>query len=180
MQAFLKKHAPGPSLHTIKVNWTRHGDDVTIDFQVQKRSSAPWLADPAMTDDWRKNWGLWNNDVVEAFLQLRSHDEDVTAPYLEIQLSPLNQPLALIIVEPRKKFHAPAELRYEHRAETDGRSFSGQMKVTLPADLRGEKLFGGCFACLSENPREYFALNPNPEANPDFHRPELFISLDEQ
>ncbi len=179
MQAFLKKHAPGAALHMVKVNWSIHGRDVTIDFQVNKRSSAPWLADPAMTDDWRKNWGLWNKDVVEAFLQLRSHDEDTTAPYLEIQLSPLNQPLALIIVEPRKTFHAPVELTFEHQVTVEGRNFSGQMKVTLPDDLRGEKLFGGFFACLSENPREYYALNPNPESNPDFHRPELFVALDQ-
>jgi hypothetical protein len=179
MQAFLKKHAPGPALHTVKVNWSREGRVVTVDFQVQKRSSAPWLADPAMTMDYKRNWGLWNQDVVEAFLQLRQHDDDIKAAYLEIQVSPLNQPLALVIIEPRKTFHAPEELKFEHTVTVEGRSFSGQMKVTLPDEIKGEKLFGGCFACLSENPREYFALNPNPESNPDFHRPELFIGLDE-
>ena len=58
---------------------------VTIEFQVQKRNSAPWLANEAMTND-SKNWGLWNHDVVEAFLQLRRTNDDKGAPYLEIQV----------------------------------------------------------------------------------------------
>ena len=45
------------------------------------------------------NWKLWEWDVVEAFLQLRSDEEDKNAPYLEIQVSPLNQRLLLIITK---------------------------------------------------------------------------------
>lgn len=179
MQVYLKKHHPSHALHTVKVSWSRQDRTLNLDFQVQKRSSAPWLSNPALGADWAQNWGLWNHDVVEAFLQLRSDAQDVNAPYLEIQVSPLNQPFALVIVEPRKKFHAPASLMFETSAVVEGRGWSGSMKVTLPAELSGEYLYGGFFSCLSNDPREYFALMPNPEAAPDFHRPELFISLDQ-
>ena len=179
MQAYLKKHHPTHALHTVKVNWKREGRVVSIDFQVQKRSSAPWLSDESFSGDFTKNWGLWNKDVVEAFLQLRSFPQDLKAPYLEIQVSPLNQPFALVIVEPRKTFHAPVDLKFETNVHLEGRGWGGVMKVTLPEELKGDDLYGGCFACLSENPREYFALMPNPEESPDFHRPELFIKLEE-
>lgn len=180
MQAFLKKHGPGAAKHSLKVNWSRENNKVIIDFQVQKRTSDAWLSDPMFTSDWAKNWGLWNKDVVEAFLQLRSHENDLKAPYLEIQVSPLNQPFALIIEEPRKTFHAPAKLDFQTEAHTDGRSWSAKLIVELPADLKGDKLYGGFFSCLDQDPREFYALEPNPEANPDFHRPELFLSLDNQ
>lgn len=179
MQAFLKKHGPGASIHSLKVNWKRSGSVVEIDFQVQKRNSDPWYAEDTFTSDWNKNWGLWNTDVVEAFLQLRKNPEDVRAPYLEIQVSPLNQPFALVIVEPRLQFHPPVNLVFETRSTTEGRSWSAHMKVTLPSDLQGDLLYGGFFSCLSFDPREYYALEPNPEAAPDFHRPELFLPLDQ-
>ena len=57
--------------------------------------------------------------------------------------------------------------------------WTGKMEVVLPDDLSGDKLYGGFFSCLTTEPREFYALAPNPEANPYFHRPELFLSLDE-
>lgn len=179
MQFFLQKHAQTVAHHQIKVNLTREGRKVVIDFQVQKRDASAWLTDPKFSQDWTQNWGLWNHDVVEVFLQLRKTADDLKAPYLEIQVSPANQPFALIITEPRKTFFPPAILDFKTSVETSGRSFTAHMEVLLPAELSGELLFGGAFACLSQNPREYFALEVNPEVNPDFHRPELFQALDE-
>lgn len=178
MQVFLKKHAPGVSVHGVKVSWTRAGSKVNIEFQVNKRTSAPWNSDDSFGEDYKANWGLWNHDVVEAFLQLRSHADDVNAPYLEIQVSPRNQPFALVITEPRKTYFAPEKLEFKTTSSHEGRIWSGSMEVSLPSDLKGEFLYGGFFACLSKEPREFFALEPNPEENPDFHRPELFLSLD--
>ncbi|WP_408096191.1 hypothetical protein ACJVC5_14220 [Peredibacter sp. HCB2-198] len=179
MQAFLKKHGPSHSAHSLKIEWEFAQNEVTIRFTAQKRTSRPWLADETKTMDWSKNWGLWNTDVVEAFLQLRSNPQDKTAPYLEIQVSPLNQPFALIITEPRKTFHPPKELEFIHESSVDGRMWTGVMKVKLPSELKGTHLYGGFFACLDHDPREYYALEPNPEQNPDFHRPELFLPLGE-
>lgn len=178
MQGFLKKHNPGVAHHSLKVSWTRVDNTVTIDFQVQKRDSSSWVTSDEFGDDWRKNWGLWDKDVFEAFLQLRSSHDDVRAPYLEIQVSPLNQPFALLIVEPRKTFHAPENLELKTSVEIEGRTLKANLTVVLPSELRGDKLFGGFFSCLGEAPREFFALEPNPEDKPDFHRPELFVPLD--
>lgn len=180
MQAYLKKHGPAIASHTIKVDWQVTTTEVMIEFTVNKRSGRPWLSDPVFNQDWSKNWGLWNKDVVEAFIQLRSTPDDLRAPYLEIQVSPANQPFALIIEEPRKTFHAPKVLDFTHEVTVEGRSWKAAMKVTLPTDLRGTLPYGGFFACLDHDPREYFALEPNPENNPDFHRPELFLPLNHE
>lgn len=163
--------------HTVKASWSVSGREVNLEFIVNKRNSHPWLSDDVYTQDWSKNWGLWNKDVVEAFLQLRSQPDDTKAPYLEIQVSPLNQPFALLISEPRKTFAPPKSLDFTHEVTVEGRQWKAVMKVILPSELNGDHLYGGFFACLDENPREYFALEPNPEQNPDFHRPELFLPL---
>jgi hypothetical protein len=177
MQAYLKKHGTGHAAHSLKVEWDIKNLDVLIQFTVNKRSSRPWLSDPEFTHDWAKNWGLWNKDVVEAFLQLRASADDVTAPYLEVQVSPLNQPFALIIKEPRKIFHPPAIMDMIHEVSVEGRVWFASLKFTLPQELAGPQLYGGFFACLDHGPREFYALEPNPEENPDFHRPELFLPL---
>ena len=179
MQAYLKKHGPDVAAHTVKIEWEFSSNEVTIHFTAQKRTSRPWLADETKTDDWSKNWGLWNADVVEAFLQLRADEKDLKAPYLEIQVSPLNQPFALIITEPRKTFFPPKTLDFSHEVLVDGKSWKSTLKVKLPDELKGSMLYGGFFACLDHEPREFFALEPNPENNPDFHRPELFLKLHE-
>lgn len=181
MQAFLKKHAPGPSYHSIKVSWTRTGRKIELDFTVQKRSNSPWITDTSFGQDWNHNWGLWNKDVVEAFLQLRNDPTDLRAPYLEVQVSPLGQPFALIIVEPRKTFHPPAsDFVFTTSVNLEQRIWTAHMELTLPAEIRGEHLYGGFFSCLLEGNREYYALEPNPEDKPDFHRPELFLTLDHE
>lgn len=177
MQAYLKKHGDGPAAHRVKVEWLQNGQDLDIKFSVHKRTSRPWLSDPAFTHDWSKNWGLWNKDVVEAFLQLRETPDDLMSPYLEVQVSPLNQPFALIISEPRKIHAAPKSLDFVHEVQLDGRFWNVAMKVKLPIELKGNYLFGGFYCCLDQGPREYFALEPNPELHPDFHRPEFFFPL---
>jgi hypothetical protein len=179
MQAFLKKHGLDVAQHSVKVNWLKKGRRVTISFSVQKRNASDWNLDAAFTQDYQKNWGLWNKDVVEAFLQLRSNVDDVKAPYLEIQLSPLGQPFALIITEPRKKFFTPQNLEFSVTSSVEERIWTGTMVVGLPTELIGEQLYGGFFSILSQDPREYFALRPNPEVRADFHQPELFLLLDE-
>lgn len=179
MKAYLKKHGPGFSQHSIKANWQRIGRNLNIEFQIQKRTGPAWNTDPVFSADWAKNWGLWNKDVFEAFLQLRKDEQDLRAPYLEIQLSPLNQPFALIITEPRQTFFAPKVLEYKTQVELADKLWSGSMNVLLPEELSGDLLYGGFFSCLNQDPREFYALQPNPEINPDFHRPELFLNLDE-
>ncbi len=180
MQAFLKKHGSGTSFHGVKVSWQRTGRTIVIDFTVTKRSATSWAVDESFGADWNKNWGLWNKDVVEAFLQLRQNADDLRAPYLEIQVSPMNQPFALLIVEPRKVFHPPAgDLVFSGDVTLDQKVWTAHMEITLPVELKGDLLYGGFFSCLLEGNREFYALEPNPEEKPDFHRPELFLALDD-
>jgi hypothetical protein len=179
MQAYIKKHGPNFPNHRIKVDWTQNDRHLNIQFEVQKRVGKDFLSNEAFTNEWSKNWGLWNHDVVEAFLQLRIHKDDIHAPYLEIQVSPLNQPFALIITEPRKKFFAPPKLEFQTESLVDGKIWRSRMEVVLPEEIKGTHLYGGFFACLEQNPREFYALELNPEETPDFHRPELFQPLSE-
>lgn len=180
MQAFLKKHGTGPAFHGLKVAWKRTDRKLEIDFTVTKRDSSKWVTDASFGSDWNHNWELWNKDVVEAFLQLRSHPDDTRAPYLEVQVSPLGQPFALLIVEPRKVFHPPApDLVFTNSVTLEGKVWTTHMEITLPSELKGEHLYGGFFSCLLEGKREYYALEPNPEDRPDFHRPDLFVALDQ-
>ncbi|GEM_PF-1086850 len=177
MQGYLQKHGSGHAGHSLKVEWRIIGREVQISFFVTKRSSEAWHTDSVFTQDWSKNWGLWNKDVVEAFIQLRTTPDDIKAPYLEVQLSPLNQPFALIIEEPRKTFFAPKIFNYSHEASVEGKVWTSTMKLTLPDELKGNLPYGGFFSCVGTSSREFYALNPNPEVQPDFHRPELFLSL---
>lgn len=177
MQAYLKKHGNTVSGHTVKVNWELQGSEIIIEFTATKRTGQPWLADETKTDDWAKNWGLWNTDVLECFLQLRSHSTELQAPYLEVQVSPLNQPFALIITKPRETFFTPKVLDFSHNSSVEGKVWRASMRIKFPADLKGHLLYGGFFACLDQGPREFYALEPNAEAQPDFHRPDLFLSL---
>ena len=132
---------------------------------------------PEFGPDPRKNWLLWQWDVVEAFLQLRRHAHDVTAPYLEVQLSPRGQGLVLVIIEPRRCYYTPLAFKWEAEVREHAGGWSTQARFQLPGDFPEGELWGGLFACLGSGPRGFYALQPNSEASPDFHRPELFVSL---
>lgn len=179
MQFFLKKHAPQVATHLVKAEILHSGRTLTFNFTVSKRDGSEYCANPEFGEDYSKNWGLWETDVVEAFIQLRKTPEEVTAPYLEIQLSPLNQPFALLIEKPRETFDYPKNLSFTHESAGEERTWRAQMKVTLPNELQGQHLYLGLNACLGIGEREFFALNPNPEEIPDFHRPDLFEKIGE-
>lgn len=178
MSTFLKKHGPDFAQHIINLNWSIKEKNIQLEFQINKRLGSGWNVDPLFSSDWSKNWGLWNKDVFEAFFQLRQDPTDVKAPYLEIQVSPLNQPFALIITEPRQTFFAPNTLHYKSEVEAKDKLWEGKIELSLPDELKGNLLYGSFFSCLSQDPREYYALVPNPETTADFHRPELFLKLD--
>lgn len=178
MQAYLKKHGPDHAGHMVKVEWSLSGRDVSLKFTVTKRDKTPWYTDEKYSSEWKDNWGLWNTDVVESFLQLRKNPDDISAPYLEVQVSPLDQPFALIIVEPRKAFHPPEKLNFTHSVNLFDKVWEANLQVTLPSEIVGEVLYGSFFSCLGEGKREFYALEINPEENPDFHRPELFQKLE--
>lgn len=146
-------------------------------MEVHGPAEQNWHTSEQFGSDVRKNWELWNFDVVEAFLQLRSHDGDVSAPYLEVQISPLKQGLALVILEPRKAFYTPMQMVWHAQNSVSKGHWKTTVELELPQDFSEGDLWGGLFACLGSGERDFYALNPNPEARPDFHRPELFQRL---
>ena len=179
MQFFLKKHHPSVAIHLVKCELKVSGRILTFHFTVTKRNGSEYCANPEFGQDYSKNWGLWETDVVEAFIQLRNSIDEVSAPYIEIQLSPLNQPFALLIKKPRESFDYPQGLEFSHESSGEERTWSSTLIVKIPEELQGRHLFVGLHACLGIGEREFFALNPNPEENPDFHRPELFEEVAE-
>jgi hypothetical protein len=130
---------------------------------------------PAFGADPRKNWQLWEWDVVEAFLQMRRHPDDMTAPYLEVQLSPRNQGLVLVILEPRRRYYTPLHFQWHTEVELGEGVWSARARFRLPDDFPEGELWGGLFACLGTAPRGFYALAPNPGEFPDFHRPQHFV-----
>jgi hypothetical protein len=136
-----------------------------------------WSTHEKFGTDPRKNWELWNFDVVEAFLQPRRHDGDLTAPYLEVQLSPRGMGLGLVILEPRKICYIPYALKFEPWVGLTDTLWESSVKLQLPVELSEGELWGGIFACLGVEDRGYYSLRPNPEERPDYHRPELFQKL---
>jgi hypothetical protein len=155
----------------------RAGRLVIWSMEVRGPLELAWNTDERFGSDIRKNWELWNFDVVEAFLQLRPTPEAVGAPYLEVQISPLKQGLALVILEPRKAYYTPLSLVWHAQNSVAAGLWKTSVELQLPSDFPEGELWGGLFACLGKGEREFYALNPNLEARPDFHRPELFRPL---
>ena len=163
--------ANNTSLYGPEVSW--QVTEKTIDFKFSVRSSCGFHSCDNFGFDYSKNWGLWDFDVVEIFIK-RSGEH-----YLELQCSPLGQTVALLIEKPREKHVIPKTLPVNFTSNIDT---EWKTKISIPLDFipgDGASIFGGCFACLGENPREYYSLNPNPEKSADFHRPELFLKFGE-
>jgi hypothetical protein len=164
-------HRHAHAQHVIEVSVSFADDFVHFDFVVKDHKPK---TNPNFTTDYKSNWGLWDFDVVEVFVQRAN-----TSHYLEVQLSPLGQPFALVIEKPREVFYAPSSLKAQFHTDYRGHDWHSRISIAID-DIpgSGQNLFGNCFACLGDTPhREYYALKINQEERPDFHRPDLFISL---
>lgn len=152
----------------------RAGRLIVWSMEVRGPAELAWTTDKRFGSDVRKNWELWNFDVVEAFFQLRRHESDARAPYLEVQISPLKQGLVLVILEPRKAYYTPLKMVWHPQNSVTAGHWKTTVELELPSDFPEGDLWGGLFACLGHGERDFYALNPNTEERPDFHRPELF------
>jgi hypothetical protein len=177
---FLDYHVPmdlvALNTHTSRYQVTGHlelqGERLLWQAQV-KTQEALWV-EASFTSDYRRNWTLWERDVVELFFQRRQHPQDFLAPYLELQLSPLNQPFALMILKPRISFYTPLTLKLESSVHTHSWGFESHLEVELPSELQLGECWAGMFAALGKNPREFHALSPWAQGIPDFHQPQYF------
>lgn len=119
-----------------------------------------------------KNWGLWEEDVVELFIRREGESS-----YLEVQANPKGLGFQLQIFEPRKLFYTPIFESISVTSKISSDEWLG--KIEIPQELipgKGESFEGGIYAILG-TPREYYALNPNIDLAPDYHRPELYIKF---
>ncbi len=139
-----------------------------LDFQLQTPTC--WNLASGFNDDARKNWGLWQKDVVEVFLQKKNQDD-----YQEFQFSPDEKSLELVIHRPRKILSTPliASAPWKcHKLQEKTWHCQWKMDLNQPQEYKI-----GVFAILGFEQRCYFSLNPNSEEQADFHRPELFVAV---
>jgi alpha-galactosidase len=129
--------------------------------------------------------GLWEKDVVEAFLRPESCDD-----YFEIEASPLGQWLDVHIIKPRIDVDYRWESGLELRAGVDHEARIWSVIVRLPfapmmslyterqAPKVGDAWRLNLYRMAGEHPnREYLAWRPTFTAQPDFHVPSAFGSL---
>jgi hypothetical protein len=123
------------------------------------------------THSFRKNWGLWDHDVVEFFIE-----NNETKEYLEFQLSIDKKPFALIIKKPRELYYSPLELNFKTDVNTSQDSTIFDIQLNLPWNSGTYR--GNFFCCLGpKDQRGHYALNINTDGTPDFHRPDLFKKI---
>ena len=121
-------------------------------------------------------WGLWDTDVVEVFLQPRSHKMQFESTYWEFQLSPANQQFFLEITEPRKNFYSPLDIEWSSDTSIDHNQWTAKFCFNDQRLNDYDHLYFGAFAILGRENRQFFSYSPSDEII-DYHRPKLFHSL---
>ena len=161
--------------HKVFVDYSLTNDCVEIQFKVE---TDKLITSNDFKTNGFENWGLWNFDVVEVFLQKSSQ----TDRYLELQVSPLGQKLAIDIFKPREDHRIKVD--YQGTMESMITPFGFDAKFSVPLnEIPGDDkvVFGNFTACLGlTNRRSYSAISINDEdKEPDFHIPRLFQKLGE-
>jgi len=171
---------PAGPLPTVQVGWRLNAASwLEVTFVVTLPPGATWHSTTDFsTTDYARNWGLWEHDVVEVFVQARPFAKASATPYHELQISPLGQPFALCIDEPRRRYHAPRTLAYTKEICCTAACWRTRLAMQVPGYQPGAPLFGNLTACLGPaDQRGHFALAPSTSEVPDFHRPYEFIQL---
>lgn len=144
---------------------------IHIDFNVF--SKVGWYTSQKYDLNGFDNWGLWDFDVVEAFMSFNGKE------YIELQVSPLNQKFALKIIRPREEYNRPDNLYFESDINIEHNKWISCLRIKkslIPGFESDHKLVGNFHAILGEN-REHYSFNVNSEEKPDFHRRDLFVEL---
>lgn len=154
-------------------------DALSIQFDTIS-SQDSWNMNEQFSTDPRKNWGLWNTDVVEVFWQNRQSPTDLQATYQEWQIAPNDKYFCLEISKPRISFHTPlvCPIRFTSKLLSPNH---WQASFIIPKIQQHiQHLYLGLFAILgSENDRQYYAYKGIPTTRPNFHLPEFFLPLSE-
>ncbi|MGH9339065.1 MAG: carbohydrate-binding family 9-like protein [Acidobacteriota bacterium] len=147
-----------------------------------------WFEALNVNPEWntqRKIHGLWERDVVEAFIKPESCDD-----YFEIEVSPAGQWLDLHVIKPRVDvdFHWESGLDVQVEIKHEERLW--RTLIALPfepmletAEISRRPAVGDAwrlnlFRCAGEQPdREYLAWRPTFTPQSDFHVPSSFGNL---
>jgi hypothetical protein len=187
MNFVLQRHHSSPERGykvSVKVD-KEHSWQWNFSFEVTKTSTHEWALGEKFSPDSRRNWGLWNEDVVEIFFKPLSL-KTIPDAYFEMQLSPSGRAFEFLILKPRQIQLTPWEsFSFFHRCDVTDQRWLASWSFRLPEWCQEPSFSSvtfGAFACLNsadviKTNRQYFSLRPNTESNPDFHRPELFIPL---
>ncbi|MCT4641321.1 MAG: hypothetical protein N4A33_03420 [Bacteriovoracaceae bacterium] len=152
----------------ININELDDWIEINLEVKIDKLNFNPQFSKV----DIKKNIGLWDYDVFEAFLTF----ED--SSYLEIQTSPKDQIFSYLIKSPRKDYDFPNSLELKAQNHFNDGIWTSKMTVSKESIPGNGKLVGNIFCVLGKDTdRSYYALNINTEDEPDFHRPDLFRSL---
>ncbi len=160
------------SEYKVAVSSSLENEILRCDFSV----SAPKLNTNSsfVLENW-SNWELWKYDVVEVFLSRDSQKNR----YLELQISPENQKLALIIEKPRTIFKLLPQFSATAFAEVTNGGFNASFAI--PIDLipgEDEVIRGNYCACLGPSEKQsFFSLVEHVVDKPDFHLPQNFKEL---
>lgn len=147
---------------------------LSVKFMVQINESH---TEQSFNTNFWDNWGLWNFDVFEVFIQRESRENH----YLELQVSPLSQKFALLVEKPRETTHKLKSINSRAIGSFEKNLFGANFEIAI-SDIPGDgNLLKANFHCIlgPENSRQHFSLNPNTELKPDFHRPDLFLTIGE-
>lgn len=164
--------------YSVHYQFYDHFDQIEILFTI-KSFISPWHTNASFSDDARKNWGLWNYDVVEVFWQNRTSIPDLFAPYYEWQSSPNDKHFCLQISRPRVSYHTPlfCPITFDNKLSHQDcwiTSFKIPKDVLPPKTLP----YIGLFAILGrEGKRQFFSHHKQITSQPDFHRPEFFLPI---
>ncbi len=167
------------NLTRVRAQWNE--DFIIFSFQC-------WFDHLNVDESWatdRSIFGLWERDVVEAFIQPEACEE-----YFEIEVSPLGQWLDAHIREPRVDvdFGWNSQLRLKAFIDSAAAMWYAQVAIPFrsillacvgePVPSEGDAWRLNLFRMAGEAPdRDYLAWRPTFTPQPDFHKPGSFGNL---
>ncbi|XP_072039452.1 UPF0462 protein C4orf33 homolog [Amphiura filiformis] len=142
--------------------------------------TAPFFNDPGNPggEPGKPFWELWEYEVVEAFF-LGKNDE-----YLEIQLCPHGQQLALILNQVngvRNIIKTKLPLEFKAKINAEDKTWQGIAEIPLDHLPPKTNRFNAFAMHGSDKKRHYEALFPAPSGEyekPEFHRLQYFKTVD--
>lgn len=161
------------TMRSFLINYSvqRKLNKLQFNFNITKPTTYNWNTSKHYLQNHHGNWGLWEYDVIEFFIQPRENDSQILSPYYEFQLSPSNQTFELIIKSPRKCTFSPLKSNMQFKCQHKADLWSGEVTLVLPDS---KYYYGDVCAVLGEqNNREYYSFATDDDII-DFHRPQNF------